>query len=269
MELAFDMPAVRKWAHFSGDYNPIHFDLAHARNAGLDALIVHGMLALIPIKQALVTRHAARNREETQWMKFRAAFRMPVAHDSISVLNMRDTDRNTHFRLSENNAGAEYFRGMYGPVDDAILEGMKSTHGEHASVLDTAKLLHFADVYPGISEPWIALDAVVFSDFMRTKLDIVEKLAPARFSKTSRIAMADTRTVVQTSHTVFVNPAALPMADSRGSNWGQMTYAMLPPAVVVNGAQASGSVSLPVYHNEFLVMLVEIGLLAKVSTNLI
>ena len=48
---------IESWARFSGDFNPIHFDLEKARLAGSPAIIVHGMLPLLYVKQA-VTRQA-------------------------------------------------------------------------------------------------------------------------------------------------------------------------------------------------------------------
>ena len=51
--MTFGLPEVQEWARFSDDFNPIHFDSQYAKGAGLDGLVVHGMLALLPVKSAL------------------------------------------------------------------------------------------------------------------------------------------------------------------------------------------------------------------------
>jgi hypothetical protein len=260
MDLAFDMPAVRRWADFSGDYNPIHFDLAAARVAGLDALVVHGMLALIPIKQRLS--------EEARegWMKFRAAFRNPIAHDSVNKFGTRRTARGYTFHLTCSDSGTERFRGAWGSADIDAIDALRMLPMSEVSIIDPAQLQRFAATYPAVSESWVALDAAVFSDFMRTKLDTVTALASDQLGESA--ADAHDRVVIQTSHTVLVAPAALPpSAACTCAEWGTVHYTMLPPVMVANASQVSGSVSLLVYRNEQPVMLVELGLLAKTFTD--
>ena len=45
--LHYTLADARQWAAFSGDENPIHFDLAAAREMGAGQLSVHGMRALL------------------------------------------------------------------------------------------------------------------------------------------------------------------------------------------------------------------------------
>src|SRR6185312_6718807 len=59
MHLCFAPDSIERWASFSCDYNPIHFDLAAAKRAGSEQLIVHGMLAVLPVKEALSQRLTA------------------------------------------------------------------------------------------------------------------------------------------------------------------------------------------------------------------
>ena len=49
-QIAFCRRDVENWAAFSGDYNPIHFDLERVRKLGLEQLVVHGMLGIMPVK---------------------------------------------------------------------------------------------------------------------------------------------------------------------------------------------------------------------------
>jgi acyl dehydratase len=48
--LAFGLSDIARWADFSGDYNAIHFDRASALKAGLEGLVVHGMLVLLTVR---------------------------------------------------------------------------------------------------------------------------------------------------------------------------------------------------------------------------
>ena len=48
-----DLSALVRYAGASGDFNPIHFDEAHARAAGLDGVVGQGMLALGLVSQAV------------------------------------------------------------------------------------------------------------------------------------------------------------------------------------------------------------------------
>lgn len=48
--LCYTMKDANDWAEFSGDYNPIHFDLAWVQARGGNHLSVHGMRALLDVK---------------------------------------------------------------------------------------------------------------------------------------------------------------------------------------------------------------------------
>lgn len=48
-----DLPMLVRYAGAAGDFNPIHYDEAYARQAGLDGVIGHGMLALALVSQAV------------------------------------------------------------------------------------------------------------------------------------------------------------------------------------------------------------------------
>ena len=48
-----DLPTLVRYAGASGDFNRIHYDEAYAREAGLDGIIGHGMLAMALVGQAV------------------------------------------------------------------------------------------------------------------------------------------------------------------------------------------------------------------------
>ena len=48
-----DLPTLVRYAGASGDFNRIHYDEAYAREAGLDGIIGHGLLALALVGEAV------------------------------------------------------------------------------------------------------------------------------------------------------------------------------------------------------------------------
>ena len=259
LTLSFDMPAVEQWAQFSSDRNPIHFDLAHARAAGLDALIVHGMLAMMPMKET-----AAQAVAPDGWMKFRTLLRNPVAHDRDVVFTTKPAAGGIAFRLNDTAGKLEHFRGTYGRVDDP--SGQLQGDTPRGKPLARAHLDRFFATYPHVRERWIALDAVVFSEFMRTRLHVLERLADAHMLRLSGGAPAS-RVVVQSSHTVTFD-AAFFDAPADADQWNQLHHALLTPELLASGNQIGGVVALPVLCAGRLVMLVEVGLVARFDTDI-
>lgn len=259
LTLSFDMPAVEQWAQFSSDRNPIHFDLAHARAAGLDALIVHGMLAMMPMKQA-----AAQAVAPDGWMKFRTLLRNPIAHDRDVVFTTKPAGDGIAFRLHDTAGKLEHFRGTYGRVGDP--SGQLQGDTPRGKPLERAHLDRFASTYPHVRERWIALDAVVFSEFMRSRLHVLERLAHAHMMRLSGGAPAS-RVVVQSSHTVTFD-AAFFEASPDADQWNNLTHALLAPELLASGNQIGGVVALPVLCGGRLVMLVEVGLVARFDTDI-
>jgi hypothetical protein len=257
--LSFDMPAVEQWAQFSSDRNPIHFDLAHARAAGLDALIVHGMLAMMPMKEA-----AAQAVAPDGWMKFRTLLRNPIAHDRDVVFTTKPAGDGIAFRLHDTSGKTEHFRGTYARVADP--SGQLQGEAPRGKPLERAHLDRFAGTYPHVRERWIALDAVVFSEFMRSRLHVLERLAHAHMLRLSGGAPAS-RVVVQSSHTVTFD-AAFFEASADADQWNQLSHALLTPELLASGNQIGGVVALPVLCAGRLVMLVEVGLVARFDTDI-
>ena len=258
MQFSFDMPAVEKWAQFSSDRNPIHFDIARSRMAGLDALIVHGMLALMPVKRALA-QSLTHPEGGSGWMKFRALFRHPIPHGRVITLDTRASGSGATYRVC---AGAcEHFRGGYGPTSDPALE-LRTDAIEFDTPLNHTKALRFRQFYPDVQERWIALDAIVFSEFMRSKLHIVEDLAQASMMRLHGDVPA-TRVVVQLSHTVAFDAGFFEQHLCSAAVWDTLRYALSMPDMVAGGNQLGGTVALPVMAGDRLVMLMEIGLVSK------
>lgn len=265
--ISFSFDEVRRWAEFSGDFNPIHFDPRSARAAGLDDLVVHGMLALLPIKSELARLAAADGAAGGRWMRFHALFRSPVPHAVGSDLHIKPGRRGGFdFRLMSAGGQAERFRGSYVPCDDPFGE-LPSAAGWLSAprALSRDDASRFLEAYPDIREGWLLLDAVVFSDFMKTRLPIVAREAQAHLARVMETVDAVDCLFVQASHSVHMDmqalasPGPLPMACSA------LACGIAGLHVVANKDSVVGSVSLPVTLDGSPVMLIEIGLMAKPS----
>ncbi|MES2939463.1 MAG: MaoC family dehydratase [Pseudomonadota bacterium] len=263
-DLAFGLPEVSAWAQFSGDYNPIHFDLHKARSAGLDGLVVHGMLASLPIKAALTDGTGA---AASRWMKYHGVFRKPIPHGSSSLLTLQASRTSgLGFRLNAREGQEERLRGGYAPAPEQ--GGWLAAHAADQlrfSPLAEGDAERFLQSYPTVQEGWIVLDAIVFADFIRTKLDAIALKVRQEFP--GAMGAAPERAVfVQVSHTVFIDTQALRTPGPLPFSPRQLSYAMAAPDIIADPDKVLGSVSLPIVHGQDLVMRIEIGLLARPET---
>src|SRR5439155_3415947 len=95
-ELTFSPMDIDRWARFSGDYNPIHFDPAQARKLGADDVIAHGMLVLLAIKSRL----SAAVPPGGGWWLLRGRMRQPVVARAAALLDTRPQGDGVAFSLA-------------------------------------------------------------------------------------------------------------------------------------------------------------------------
>jgi len=268
-QLRFGLPEVQHWAAFSGDFNPIHFEPEQARRAGLDDLVVHGMLALLPVKAALAQAHAEGRGSpalhSARWLRFNALFRSPVPHGATSVLALQPArSGGLDFRLLAEDTQRERFRGSFGPATDH--GGWLRAHplaAREFTALPADAAAQFAASYPAVGEGWITLDAIVFSHFMRHKLALVTQGVQRELQQL--LGASAPGLFVQASHSVCIDTHALASPGPLPFDAGELSCAMAPPELIANRDKLIGSVSLPVVRGGQLLMLVEVGLLARPS----
>src|SRR5439155_26041866 len=100
---------IDRWARFSGDYNPIHFDAAEARQLGADGVIAHGMLVLLAIKARLSVTLAP----DGGWWLARARMRQPVLAEEAVLLDTRPQSDGVAISLT-SRAGRNLVIGSVG-----------------------------------------------------------------------------------------------------------------------------------------------------------
>ncbi len=263
MGFSFGIAEVRKWAQFSHDYNPVHFDISHAKLAGLDFLIVHGMLALLPVKQAITAalREAAGDRQG--WTKFRALFRSPIPHGESNELSLAAAKNVVNFRLRSKDTGQEYFRGSYGISETPLYttDDMANITRMDAAAINQ-RLAQFNEYYPDIRERWVAWDAIIFSEFIRTKLAVIEQASKKHFGSHEGGNTAD-KVVVQISHTAYVRSDLVGEDIKNNTGSGGLSYSIGKPELIKNENELVGTVTLGVCVDNDPIMKMELGLMMK------
>ncbi len=82
--LHYTLSDAQQWAMFSGDNNPIHFSLEAARAIGGSQLSVHGMRALLDVKQAVQAGPGVppseRHQRQAEGKEQRVAGKPPIAN---------------------------------------------------------------------------------------------------------------------------------------------------------------------------------------------
>ena len=108
MQMQFDAGDIEAWAALSGDRNPIHFDREAARRMDAADVVVHGMLALLPIKQ-----HLGRSASGEGWVQFKALLKAPVLRDAPVALSTSDRNGRVTFKLVPETGAADHVIGAH------------------------------------------------------------------------------------------------------------------------------------------------------------
>lgn len=199
MSVSFGTEAVRRWAEFSGDHNPIHFDPDAATRVWDRGLVAHGMLVLLSVKEVL-------NAAEffplgKGWTHLQSSFRQPVPQCQAVTISLRDAGAKTRYSVSCEALGSVYFDGaLSNDPPPEPLRPQQEIHLEHGEILRRRE--SFRHWFPEIQAEWIFLDAVVFAEF-------VQRSAPAFMnadigqSGGSDARRPPSSTVIQTSQRVW------------------------------------------------------------------
>lgn len=154
MSQSYDDADILRWAEFSGDHNPVHFDRDVACKNGLDDIIVQGMLTLQRSKQML-------SRQDPFFDRVKYFLKKPVYRHA--ALAYRVTERKTHTALEigiEGDTPSITGRTVVGGLDRLLR--CKTEIEIDRNFIDT-QYMHFRRVYPHIIDPWILLDSFIFS----------------------------------------------------------------------------------------------------------
>ncbi|MEB8293584.1 MaoC/PaaZ C-terminal domain-containing protein [Klebsiella michiganensis] len=240
MTLCYSLRDAERWAAFSGDDNPLHFDATEAKRFGLEGLCVHGMRAMLDVKSAL-SACLESDALTSGDLLFSCRLREPVACEKPYQILVCETRRHEQVQLSGSLLNVQTQRtGISSKLASskalALSPVVQSyTLGEEAL---TALYERFLAVQSPAAPLWSFLDAALFRELVNAPetLATVHRIFPqpevASLRDVFRLAQ-----VVQTHHEVHFSPQLL---SQRGESQRiESLYYSIKPTLVM-GEKHSG-----------------------------
>lgn len=264
MNVNFGMSDLSRWSEFSGDRNPIHFDVRAASAIGFNEVVVHGMLAMLPLKAFPFT---VEQHEECA-VRWFAALRRPLPLSVSAKINIKEQDGQTRFSLVDGVNGQEPFiQGTFtrAPSLEEPLAGAPNAFTvEHDLVED--KLRSFKVHYPDVGKLWVFLDALAFFLYVSRKsqsifaAEILEYLAERSDHDEARLTTSPLL-VMHATHTVVIAPELLSLGLPERAP--SVTYSAMGKDIVRNESSIYGVVEIVIFLNGLRSMAVDLGLIAR------
>lgn len=243
MILTYTVRDAEQWAAFSGDYNPIHFDLERARALGGDDLSVHGMRALLDMKQYLTTA-LLQAPPQAEYYAFSARLRQPLmCHKSyrMSLAGQPDGAK-VSGKLTDDADGGLCFSAKL-----AAAKPLELASRANAVVYSADELRALSQRFPlPAEEParlWGFLDAVLFQRIVEAPdtMQMVKEVFPA-LQADSLIDVFGRVPVVQTHHDVHFD-ARLFTPDA-GFHAGSGLHCAIQPTLVMGSGESGFVLSI-------------------------
>lgn len=261
----FQSGAVRSWAEFSGDFNPIHFDLDRANQAGSDKIIVHGMLPLMYAKQEVTQAHLLAG-DDGAALSIKALLKRPVKLADDYAIHVKASSNGGRFSISECASSSTAVQGTYASeINPAEVRSDASRRLLVGSVSD--RLSRFAVDFPSISCLWIAFDGIAFSEFLRSEIpfQLAKSMGMTGLAEDQSALMAQALTV-QTSHRCRVAPSWVRKKfGDDSSDLSLDIHVQDPVALNTSDSELLASIDLDVYVDQELAISSEIGLMMKTT----
>lgn len=151
--LRFIESDLEKWARFSNDYNPIHFDKNFAKKFGLDDVVVHGMLGINHIFRSVETN------DVDESLSIKCVLKKPLPVNSDIKLEKLDGK----VRLVDNKSGNMLFMAN---VSYSGKWDNKKFYPELYEISNINDKLHeLMRLYPE-KKIWILINSIVFSEYI-------------------------------------------------------------------------------------------------------
>jgi len=260
VKLDFYQDQIADWATLSGDYNPIHFDETHARQVGLNGIVVHGMLPLMHIKNKIADEIELQ--EENKWVTIKAIFRQPVERFLIYVLETKTHKERCRFSLRATEDGNQVISGaVYHDKPD-----INAALPLESFVIDTdrfcMKKTIFTKLYPSFDKTWLLFDTITFSEFINNEIPFIamKNLLRLNGASSQNDLMKKSRTL-QTSHMITIEPSFFSMNIEDLNEQCDIRCQVLTPMIVQKDSENLIALyPLYIWLNKKIVMMTEIGL---------
>ncbi|QMI06723.1 MaoC family dehydratase [Citrobacter sp. RHB25-C09] len=159
MPLHYTQLDARRWAAFSGDYNPVHFDEAWVKAQGGTSLSVHGMRALLDVK-----RFISPPVDSMPFLKCTVRLRRPLWRDTAYRL-MREEHKRVAASVRDDTANETCLSCQLMPEYHFPL-----TTGESIQRLDVQTLVGLHQLFAPLladAQQWHFLDALLFRHLLQ------------------------------------------------------------------------------------------------------
>jgi hypothetical protein len=274
--LSYNAHDIRAWAEFSGDFNPIHFDLARAARLNLPAVPVHGMRVMLDIKSALFQRMmgpaGAARRDATGWLLYKAVLRSPVLCDERYTLEIEERRQGCHYALIDARGHDECVTGyMRAAPEPQISPGLcTDMPAAWRSFTLTGKQLAgstsaFRTCANRHNEAWMLLDALLFGAAL-LDAGLFLQVAQSLEAGTARSAddLMRSATVLQTHHSTLISEDVQKLRIGADGHVGELdAIDCRIDAPFIDGNPAEGfvvQVSLDAYDRGALLVRTTVGL---------
>ena len=259
---AFDAMLIEKWAGFSGDHNPIHFDREAARRLGADDVVVHGMIPMVIAQEHLyqeLREHTAR----VGWADCKIRLKRPIQKDQPVRLVTRPTSAGVRFSVTNALGDEQFFLGSFERFTARPMPLPNGPPGERTVSLPSFSLAasylrerntEFRRVFPEAQSPWVSFSATLFSEFLTRNLQRLEATAMS-------VRTAPRLFAVQTSYKVGFDERHFDEVFPEVSGEYQCTFAPTRLHVFSDGCTTEGHCR--VFHGSEPVLELGLGLLLK------
>lgn len=176
--LHYEISDARRWAAFSGDYNPVHFDESWVRAQGGEGLSVHGMRALLDVKRFISPAVAP-----SPWLKCTVRLRRPLRCNTTYSL-MRDAGRRVAATVAELPAGQPCISCQIMP--ETVFP---TSANASQSTLDSTAFMRLQQAFTPLlpdAQRWHFLDALLFRHLIQDdallRQEAIAALLPQRIN---------------------------------------------------------------------------------------
>lgn len=200
--ITYDEDHAKRWANFSGDYNPIHFDLLAASKLDQTALIAHGMRVLADVQNELIYQTGIFTPTYSTQVKFSAKFEKPVLCGMKYAIRHNGGEIKTTFKLIDSSTGVTHIRGTiakanYPAINDIIAERTLSKEYQ-----DEVVKLWPADIAQNYA---VFLSSVMFRELFRAEDLFSGDFINECISVHSLSALLSQEKVLQTHYDFYCN----------------------------------------------------------------
>lgn len=255
MQCQFNEMDLENWAQFSADRNPVHFDTDFAIANGHPGRIVHGMLAMMPLKN-----HLANEGDQPKEIKLHLKHAVGL-HQQVSYTTVPPQ----RLKLSAN--GKTLYSGSAKPrIDPDILAAIAPERKQPILERFSAQALRekhalLQRTIGGEVHPAVFWDAILFSIYIEDNRKTALASDVQRFLASEGISKHRPYVVYQISHTLSLIQAQWQALDDQG--FESLHYSVKGKDLVRVNDSIFGSVVFMLYRQDQPLLAVEMGLIAN------